>query len=163
MTGKSQDMVSSCTSEVLTPYPSTIFPLIYRDGKRFQAFPYIAFNMLYCILHLLMLKIRSMHSYKLCMNTIVLLRCGSAIAHHHTPKIFFEECNFSTPKSGKMVPNAHLQHTSPWDMPFVAEQTFLKDKAWLWTSIREEKYCVALKWNFLTCWVGVSRKTIQCE
>ena len=62
-----------------------------------------------------------------------LLRCASA--HHNTPKRVLRSVIFSTPKSGKimysLIQNAHLHHTwMSWEVLFVAEQAFLKDKAW---------------------------------
>ena len=55
---------------------------------------------------------------------------------------------FSTPRSFRIIhyyiQNAHLQHTwISWEVLFVAQQAFFKDKAWNYIS------CSYLKW--LTC------------
>ena len=64
------------------------------------------------------------------------MRRASAMAHHCTPKMVLRSVIFSTRNSDKIIYNwiqsAHLQHI--WvstEVVFVAQQAFLKDKAWL--------------------------------
>ena len=55
-----------------------------------------------------------LHFYEICTSSCIrpcLLRCASATAHHHTPKIVLRSVIFSTPKSGKIIHNYIQIHT----------------------------------------------------
>ena len=62
-----------------------------------------------------------------------LLRGGSAIAHHQTPKMVWRDAIFSTPKSGKIVHNYKctpiIADLNILKVLFLAQQAVLKEKA----------------------------------